>query len=81
MIISVSPLLVPINHDENDVVRTTPGVWTGLLNGFGSDCLDWTTAADSGTGITGNPNAMNSSWHNGPIKSCDESHRLYCVEE
>ncbi|HYD47231.1 MAG TPA: hypothetical protein VEB21_02725, partial [Terriglobales bacterium] len=78
-----------IDQDESgfdlDPLFDNLQVWSatspsGQLTGDG-DCDNWTTADDFEDGAIGDASASDSEWTDSDFTSCDDSARLYCIQQ
>ena len=59
-------------------------VWTGVGEGFGSNCADWTSDSSSKAAVVGNYNSVSIQWTDANCVSpyyCNKMARLYCFEQ
>ena len=81
-----SPLHNPIGADENGSVVPNNVVWTGTTFSGNTipgdlDCADWTDGTNAVSGRTGRANRVDLGWTSFATTGCDNTGRLYCLEQ
>jgi hypothetical protein len=73
-----------IDRTEQNDLLTPHDVWTGTDPAgaaAGTNCGNWTSAANGDTGTVGATDSTNTVWTQGGTNPCDVPTRIYCVEQ
>lgn len=76
-------LTAPINKTEYGATYNG-NVWTGSTAAgilTGNSCLEWRNNINTFNGVYGNSAATDSTWANAGTATCENSYRLYCLEQ
>lgn len=75
---------IRINRNELNAAVGNTNVWTGA-NGSGvataNTCTDWTTSSSTIRGTIGRTDRVDNGWSNYNVHYCNQTRRLYCVQQ